>query len=479
MIKFLDEAVCAFRKCFSRKAAFKWFVTIVIGIMVRTDKLGGVTSVIRSLGLAPAYDRLIRFFRSDAWDLKDMERTWQEFVMGKAPLVKVGGSVVIVGDGVKVSKEGKRMPAVKRLHQESENSSKPSYISGLMYGCVGVLAEKSGKTYCIPLACEVQDGMREIISWSNTGEERQGSHVEEMITLAHKASDPFGDTVVLLDRYFLTVPALMRLSELNSNDRNMHAIIMAKCNAVAYEDPPLRLPGARGRPRLKGKAIKLAGLFDTNSGLFQTVDTMLYGQKKRVRYLAVDYLWGKRLYRKLRFVLVEMDGNRSIIACTNLTFDPVDIISLYARRFTIECTFKSMKQDVAAFSNRFWTLDIPKLNRYAKSTEPDRAVHVKEKRARKNVRKAFDASEGYVFCGIVALGLLQMLALTFFSGISTQGFRYLRTPSKSVPSEVTVAAYLRKNIFWLLSANADLTISRIIIEKMAAIDDDFDCWEAI
>jgi hypothetical protein len=419
MIKFLNEAVCAFRKCFSREAAFKWFTTIVIGIMVRTDKLGGVTSVIRSLGLAPAYDRLIRFFRSDAWDLKRVESTWQEFVMGNAPLVKVGGAVVIVGDGVKVSKEGKRIPAVKRLFQESENSSKPRYISGLMYGCAGVLAENRGKTYCIPLACEVQDGLREIMSWSNTDGERQGSHVEEMITLAHKASEPFGDAVILLDRYFLTVPALKRLSGLNGGDRNMHAIIMAKCNAVAYEDPPPRLTGTRGRPRLKGKAVKLAGLFDTSSELFQTVDALLYGQKKTVRYLAVDYLWGKSLYRRLRFVLVEMDGIRSIIACTNLTLDPVDIVSLYARRFAIEFTFKSMKQDVAAFSNRFWTLDMPKLNRYAKSSEPDRAARVKEKRARKNVRKAFDASEGYVFCGIVALGLLQMLALSFFGGIST------------------------------------------------------------
>jgi hypothetical protein len=138
-----------------------------------------------------------------------------------------------------------------------------------------------------------------------------------------------------------------------------------------------------------------------------------------------------------------------------------------------------MKQDVAAFSNRFWTLDMPKLNRFAKSSEPDRAARVKEKQARKNVRKAFDASEGYVFCGIVALGLLQILALTFFGGIATQVFRYLRTPSKSVPSEATVAAYLRKNIFRLLPANANLTLSRIIIEKMASIDDDFDYEEAI
>lgn len=41
-----------FESCFSRKAAFHWFVTITLGLMLRSDKLG-VTSVIRDLALRP------------------------------------------------------------------------------------------------------------------------------------------------------------------------------------------------------------------------------------------------------------------------------------------------------------------------------------------------------------------------------------------------------------------------------------------
>lgn len=50
MLKILNNILLEFKNEFSRQAAFKWFVTIIIGIMIRTDKLG-LTSVIRDLGL--------------------------------------------------------------------------------------------------------------------------------------------------------------------------------------------------------------------------------------------------------------------------------------------------------------------------------------------------------------------------------------------------------------------------------------------
>ena len=48
MLNFIDKVLYQFESCFSRKASFRWFVTITIGFMLRSDKLG-VTSVIRDL----------------------------------------------------------------------------------------------------------------------------------------------------------------------------------------------------------------------------------------------------------------------------------------------------------------------------------------------------------------------------------------------------------------------------------------------
>ena len=69
MMKYLDELLTGFRGCFSRKAAFQWFVVIVAGLLVRTDHLG-VTSVIRGLILSVDYVSLLGFFRSSAWTLE-------------------------------------------------------------------------------------------------------------------------------------------------------------------------------------------------------------------------------------------------------------------------------------------------------------------------------------------------------------------------------------------------------------------------
>ncbi len=68
-MNFIENVLCLFESCFSRKAAFRWFVTITIGLMLRSDKLG-VTSVIRDLALCPGcYDSMIHFFRASSWSL--------------------------------------------------------------------------------------------------------------------------------------------------------------------------------------------------------------------------------------------------------------------------------------------------------------------------------------------------------------------------------------------------------------------------
>ena len=236
MLKFINSTLSSFRESFTRASTYKWFVTIVIGMMVRKDDLG-VTSLIRALGLKPVYEALDRFFRSDAWKLQGLEQKWRSIVATAAPLERYKGAAVLPGDGIKVSKEGRRMPGVKRLHQESDNSGKAANIMGQMYGSVGVLAAAGGKTFCIPLACELHDGVKEILSWEEGEKVRQSSHTVEMISLAHRMTDVFPGAIALLDRYFLTVPALKRLDACNAEGGGLKAIIMAKSNAVAYEEP--------------------------------------------------------------------------------------------------------------------------------------------------------------------------------------------------------------------------------------------------
>lgn len=140
MITEISNILSQFRSCFSRASSFNWFVITIMGFIVRLDH-HGVSSVIRWLNLDPGkYTSLLFFFRASSWNLKKIQQKWWQIVQARCPVITIKGRYLLVGDGIKVAKEAKKMPGVKRLHQESDNSSKATYIYGHHFGALGILA---------------------------------------------------------------------------------------------------------------------------------------------------------------------------------------------------------------------------------------------------------------------------------------------------------------------------------------------------
>ena len=105
----IEKVLDDFRNLFHRKATYQWFVILVIGFMVRYDHLG-VTSVIRALSLdGNCYETMLHFFRSKAYQLSAIRQRWCEVVRGSGLLYQVDGKTVLIGDGVKQSKEAYHM----------------------------------------------------------------------------------------------------------------------------------------------------------------------------------------------------------------------------------------------------------------------------------------------------------------------------------------------------------------------------------
>jgi hypothetical protein len=125
------NAIWQLRPAFSRLQSLLWFVTAVAGFTVRTELLG-VTSIVRALNLKPrCYNTLVDSFHSSAVKLDRLTALWTQLVLRLLPqTLRVNGRCVLVGDGIKIPKCGRKMPAVKLLHQQSDSNTKPEFIMG-------------------------------------------------------------------------------------------------------------------------------------------------------------------------------------------------------------------------------------------------------------------------------------------------------------------------------------------------------------
>ena len=137
------------------------------------------------------------------------------------------------------------------------------------------------------------------------------------------------------------------------------------------------------------------------------------GKDDVAEHYSENLLWGKGLYQKLRVVLVRQGERRLILFSTDLSLDPTDILSLYLRRSRVEGAFRELKQQIGAFSYRFWSKSMPRLNHFRKKTEPLPLESVTSPKERARILKTVRATELYALISSMAMGILQILSIQF------------------------------------------------------------------
>lgn len=445
------KIVLRLRPAFSRARTFLWFSAALAGMCVRNDHLG-VTSLVRAMGLKQyCYDRLLDCFHSAAINLDALTRIWLELVLVvlKPCLYTVNGRIVLLADGIKVAKAGRKMPAVKTLHQSSEN--KPRFISGHSCQALALAVRAASSFFAVPLACRIHDGIKEY------SEDRR-SMFDKLISLLHSlaVSSPL---YMVADSYYAAAKIIKPLLK-----NNQHLITSVRLSAVAYEKAPLPASVRRGRRPFYAGRIKL-GRFFRRPRLFLYAQSPIYGEKKvLLQYRVFDMCW-KPVGRLVRFVLViHPTRGRKIIMSTDTSLDAMKIIEIFGIRFKIEVSFKQAVHTLGTYAYHFWFRPMRPhrqnaLNQYLNSRpEPYRS---------KMLRK-IHAYHCFIQLGFIAQGILQILAINCTPTVWKSFGSWIRTLRPGIlPSEFVTIIALRYSLPEFLADPAqDVSLVKFIRDRI-------------
>ncbi len=446
----LEQIIVKLRPAFSREASFEWFVLLLWGLLLTTQP-ATVTSYVNGIGLSEGYyHQALHWFHSSAFSIDELCYRWGCWLRRHPHTHCLRGQLVYVGDGIKVSKEGRKMPGVKCLHQESENVQKPTWIRGHYFSALGVLLGAGQALFATPIILKLHDGIVPVES------EASATLVEKMAALCvqHMVKGSYG----LLDAYYASVKVLKPFRE-----HGLHLISRTRITTVAHAEFSRR-PGNHGpgRPREWGSEIKLKDLFAPIERCLKT-PVWLYGENVTVYYQEFKFYWDDADELVL-FVLTQLPcGKRMILLSSDINLTGAEVIEAYGWRFKIEVSFRTLVHLLGGFAYQFWLKLMDPASRWPEAFEMSH-YHWAE---RLQIRRKVEAFERFVNLNAIALGILQVLALELPQQIWTHFPRWFRTvPKHGYPSEQIVRIALQHQQTVVLSeSRPTLLLTKLLANK--------------
>lgn len=427
------QAVLTLRPACTRTRTFLWMLLTLAGLCCRADN-AGVTSFVRVLGFSgKAYHRFLHFFHSTGLDLEALTACWLRLCLALFRPFEVGSRLVFLADGIKAPKEGRKMPGVKLLHQQSAGNTKPEYIMGHSMQALSMLVHTAaGQVAAVPLVSRIHEGL----VFSNRDAR---TLLDKLVALLLSLVGVCKRRVLLIaDAYYASAKVI---NPLLAGDH--HLLTRAKGNVVAYLSAPTPASRGKGRPKIYGDKVRLKDAAKEEHA-FVSAPSPVYGESNvLVRYRVMDLIW-RPVGRIVRFVIVHHPHRGTIfLMCTDLTLEPLQILQLYGFRFKIELGFKQAVHVLGAHAYHFWMADMKPVRRGS----GDQYLHRTSDDYRAGIRRKLNAYHVHVQLGAIAQGLLQHLAINHTAAV-WHGFRsWLRTMNEAMPpSELVVANVLRSGL---------------------------------
>ena len=435
---------CAFIAC-------ERLVLCLVGMSIRTECLG-VTSFVRAVGLKEScYHRFLHLFHTPALKLDSLTVCWIKLAKILFRPLMVDEHIILVVDGLKVAKEGKKMPAVKKLHQESNNNSKPEYIWGHSFQVVAMLVDGMlGSVFAVPLISRIHEG----VVFSNRDKK---TLIDKMVALLFSITGLLQEKIILVaDNYYANKKVIKPLIK-----KGLHLVSRIRSNAVAYyQATQPHKKSTAGRKKIYGRKVLLMDFFK-KPHLFSSVYSPVYGEKKIIiSYYCIDLLW-RPVGQLIRFVLVKHPVRGKIILMTTmLDLDPLNVITIYGHRFKIEVAFKQAIKTLGTYAYHFWMKAMTPLKRVS----GNQYLHKKSQEYRRQVKRKINAYHCYVQISCIAQGLLLHLSINFGTIVWNSFRSWLRTMKKNLPPSEMVVSYALRSCLpeFLIGSNLDHPLNKFI-----------------
>ena len=319
-----------------------------------------VSSALRAMGLDQhkRFHCYHRVLSRASWSSREASRILVgllvEAFVGEGPLILGIDETLERRWGKKISAKGVYRDPVRSTHENLVKSS------GLRWVCVMLLVEIpwASRVWALPFLSVLAPSERYAAARG-----RRHKKVTEwawQLLLQVRRWHPEREIVAVADS---TYASLKLLFSCRSLSRPLTFITRLRLDAALYKPAPVRRPGQRGRPRLKGERLPNLSVVAEDSSTVWKLTTIAnwYGERERMVEIASNTaVWySTGLFAvPLRWVLVRDPQGRfktQALLCTDLKADPQKILSWFVMRWQLEVTFQEARRHLGFETQRQWS----------------------------------------------------------------------------------------------------------------------------
>jgi hypothetical protein len=319
-----------------------------------------VTAVLRVMGLSDEshYVNYHRVLNRAAWSAIAVSRTLLALViMTFAP----GGTVVIGGDETIERRRGEEIEALG-IYRDPVRSSKSHLVkaSGLRWVTLMVLVPIpfAQRVWALPFLTVLAPSERYYAESVRTAKKITDWMRQALLQVRRWL--PTRTIVFVADSSYACLALLQRMVRL---PRAITMVVRFRLDAALYEPASKRLPGQKGRTRVKGKRLPSLAQVVADAATTWTAHVIprWYGQATRsieiVSGTAVWYHSGMPVV-PLRWVIIRDPLGKfktQALLCTDLNAAPLQIVLWFIQRWQLEVTHREVREHLGVETQRQWS----------------------------------------------------------------------------------------------------------------------------